>query len=135
MLNRIAIVGRLTRDPETRTTNTGKTFVNFSVAVNKTFKGKEGEPDADFFNCKAWGKTAEYVGNYLTKGRMVSVDGRMESRRYEKDGESKLFWEINADNVHALDRPRDDAPQETSRRTQSAPASNSSDEYDPFADE
>lgn len=142
-MNRVCLIGRLTRDPELRTTTNGKNFVNFSIAVNKRFKPQDaGSPDADFFNIKAWDKTAEYVTNYLSKGRLVSVDGRMESRKYvDKDGNNREIWEVIAEQVQGLDRPRDDAgggggggaPAGVSSRADAAvPAA---DEYDPFADE
>jgi len=142
MLNRIALVGRLTRDPELRTTSTGKNFVNFSIAVTKRIKPSDpNERDADFFNIKAWGQTADYVNNYLTKGRLVSVDGRMESRRYtDKDGNNREIWEVVADNVAGLDRPRDDAGSGGGSASGSGGgggrvAEPADDEYDPFADE
>lgn len=148
-MNRICIVGRLTRDPESRVTSTGKTYATFSVAVNKKFKPQDSnERDADFFNVKVWDKTADYVTNYLAKGRLVSVDGRIESRRYtDQQGVQKEIWEISADNVNGLDRPRDDAAggapaasggynqggaPSASRTPRTAPAET---EYDPFADE
>lgn len=132
MLNRITICGRLTRDPELRTTSTGKDVVEFSIAVNKRIKPADGA-DADFFRVKAWGQTASYVGEYIGRGRLVSVDGRLESRKYtDKDGNSREIVEIVADNVNALDRPREDAePRQESRgKAKSAP-----DPYDPFEDE
>ena len=144
-MNRIAIVGRLTRDPEVRTTSTGKNYATFSVAVNKRIKPQDpNERDADFFNVKVWGNTADYVGNYLTKGRLVSVDGRMESRKYtDQQGVQREIWEVVADNVNGLDRPKDDSGSAPAGE-RSAPAPRSgggggaapaADEYDPFADE
>jgi single-strand DNA-binding protein len=137
MLNRITLVGRLTRDPENRTTTTGKNFATFSIAVTKRIKPSDpNERDADFFNVKVWGQTADYVGSYLTKGRLVSVDGRMESRRYtDKEGNNREIWEVVADNVTGLDRPRDDAGSgggET--RAPSRVSEPAEDEYDPFSD-
>jgi single-strand DNA-binding protein len=146
-MNRIVLVGRLTRDPELRTTTTGKNFVNFSIAVNKRIKPTNpDERDADFFNIKVWDKTADYVSNYLGKGRLVSVEGRMESRKYtDKEGVNREIWEVVADQVNGLDRPRDDAPGAQpaasggSRSNYSAPARTSAppaeSEYDPFADD
>jgi single-strand DNA-binding protein len=110
MINRVVLTGRLTRDPEMRTTTTGKNVVEFSVAVTKRFKPQDGSPDADFFRVKAWGQTADYVANYLTRGRLVAIDGRLEQRRYQaNDGQNREIIEIVADNVQGLDRPRDDA--------------------------
>ena len=132
MLNRITICGRLTRDPELRTTSTGKDVVEFSIAVNKRIKPADG-PDADFFRVKAWGQTASYVGEYIGRGRLVSVDGRLESRKYtDKEGNAREIVEIVADNVNALDRPREDAePRQESRGT----AKPAPEPYNPFEDE
>ena len=134
MVNRVVIVGRLTRDPEMRTTSTGKAVVEISVAVTKKFKPQDGSPDADFFNVSAWDKTAEYISQYLTKGRLIAVDGRLQSRKYTaKDGTEREVVEIVADSVQSLDRPKDDAPiAATSSPRAKAQAI---DEYDPFADE
>ena len=82
MINRVVLVGRLTRDPELRSTSTGKQVCDFSIAVQKKFKPQDGSPDADFFRVSAWEKTAEFVANYLTKGRLVAVDGRLQSRKF-----------------------------------------------------
>lgn len=140
MINRVVLVGRLTRDPELRTTTTGKSVCDFSIAVTKRIKPQDGSPDADFFRVNAWGQTAEYVSNYLHKGRLVAVDGRLQSRKYTaNDGTNREVVEIVADNVQGLDRPRDDAAggeggggRPTAGATASVP---SADEYDPFADE
>lgn len=132
MLNRITICGRLTRDPELRTTSTGKDVVEFSIAVNKRIKPADGA-DADFFRVKAWGQTASYVGEYIGRGRLVSVDGRLESRKYtDKDGNNREIVEIVADNVNALDRPKEDAEPRQEPRGKAKPAP---DAYNPFEDE
>ncbi|MBV6457416.1 MAG: Single-stranded DNA-binding protein [Fimbriimonadaceae bacterium] len=136
MINRVVLVGRLTRDPELRSTNTGKSVVSFSIAVTKRIKPSDGSPDADFFRVSAWEKTAEYVSNYLTKGRLVAVDGRLQSRKYTgSDGVEREVVEIVADNVQGLDRPKDDAGMDNTRVAVAAGAVPSEDEYDPFADE
>jgi single-strand DNA-binding protein len=78
-LNRAILIGRLTRDPEFRTTTNGKNYATFGIAVDKRVKPQnDNEPTADFFNIKCWGQTAEFAKNYLAKGRLVSVDGRIE---------------------------------------------------------
>lgn len=131
-LNRITLVGRLTRDPELRTTSTGKDVVEFSIAVNKRIKPADGA-DADFFRVKAWGQTASYVGEYIGRGRLVSVDGRLESRKYtDKEGNSREIVEIVADHVNALDRPRDDAEPRQESKGKARPAP---EEYNPWEDE
>lgn len=128
-MNRVCLIGRLTRDPELRTTGTGKSVVTFSIAVTKKIKPTDGSPDADFFTVSAWGQQAEYVSNYLTKGRLVSVDGRLQSRKYTaSDGNNREVVEVVADNVQGLDRPKDGDVKPAA--SASAPME---DEYDPFA--
>lgn len=140
-MNLVAIIGRLTRDPEKRVIPSGTSVVEFSVAVDKTFGKKEGEPDAYFFRVKAWGKTADFVANYLTKGRLVAVSGRLEQRKYQaSDGTNREVIEIVAENVQGLDRPRDDAGgggggYSGGRAPETGGAASSPDDYDPFADE
>ena len=140
MVNRVVLIGRLVRDPELRTTTNGKSVVSFSIAVNKRIKPQDpSEPDAHFFRIQAWGQTAEYVSNYLAKGRLVVVDGRLEQRSWtDSQGQKRDSVEVVADSVSGLDRPRDD--QGGGGAPASAPAGRPSaapspDEYDPFADE
>jgi len=128
-LNRVIMIGRLTKDPELKQTNSGKDVVSFSIAVDKRVKPTDGSPSADFFNIKAWDKVASFVGNYLGKGRLVAVDGRLEIRKYtDQVGNNREITEIVADNVQGLDRPREDAP---APRQAAAPVE---DEYDIFGD-
>jgi single-strand DNA-binding protein len=141
-MNRVVLIGRLTRDPELRTTTTGKNVVEFSIAVNKRIKPQDGSPDADFFRCKAWGQTADFVANYLTKGRLCAVDGRLEQRRFQgSDGQNREIIEVVAENVQGLDRPRDDAgggggtPAAAGVAVTAGGPAPAPDEYDPFADE
>lgn len=94
-MNRAEIVGNLTRDPEVRFTS-GTTQIavcRFSVAVKRVSR-KEGQPEADFLNCVAFGKTAETIGNYFTKGRKIAVYGRIQSGSYVKDDEKRYYTEI-----------------------------------------
>lgn len=147
MINRVVLVGRLTRDPEMRTTTTGKSVASFSIAVDKRFKGGDDGQTADFFRCSCWEKTAEFVANYLTKGRLVAVDGRLSSRKYtDKDGNSREVIEVVAENVQGLDRPRDEAggngggggapaTAAVSAGGGSGGSAPAEDEYDPFADD
>ena len=138
MINRVVLVGRLTRDPELRTTTTGKSVCDFSIAVQKKIKPQDGSPDADFFRVNAWEKTAEFVANYLNKGRLVAVDGRLQSRKYTaSDGTNREVVEVVAESVQGLDRPKDDAGAGASAPAAVgvAAVAPSADEYDPFADE
>jgi single-strand DNA-binding protein len=142
-LNRVVLIGRLTRDPEIRTTQTGKQVADFSLAVDKRIKPTDGSATADFFRVSAWGNTADFVANYLGKGRLVAVEGRLQSRSFtDRDGNKREVVEIVADNVQGLDRPRDDQGggsgggggyQRQTAAVASEPAP-SADDYDPFAD-
>lgn len=126
-MNLIAITGRLVADPEARQVG-GKTVANLRIAVDRRFKGKDG-PSADFFRVEVWGQAADYCEKYLGKGRLVAATGRMECRQYtDAAGNKRESWELKADSVEGLDRPRDDAE----RPVADHPAS---DDYDPFQDE
>ncbi len=136
MVNRVVLIGRLTRDPELRMTTSGKKVCEFSIAVQKRMKPMDGSPDADFFRVIAWEKTAEFLTNYVGKGRLVAVDGRLQSRKYTAaDGTNREITEIVSDTVQPLDRPREDQPRDTVEAgAVSGDAAPSVDEYDPFAD-
>ncbi len=108
MLNRIVLIGRLTRDPEMRYTPQGVPVASFSLAVDRPFANQQGERDTDFIDCVAWRKLGETVGNHLTKGRLVAVEGRLQVRSYEaQDGSKRRAAEVVCDAVRFLDRPRD----------------------------
>ena len=106
MLNRVCIVGRLTRDPGLKYTGNGIAVVSFTIAVDREFKNQSGEKETDFLPVTAWRQTAEFVSEYVKKGRLVSVDGRLQSRRYEKDGETRTAYDVVADSVQVLDKTR-----------------------------
>ena len=111
MLNRIILMGRLTRDPELRHTQTGTPVASFSLAVDRDFKDKStGERTTDFIDVVAWRSTAEFVSKYFTKGRMAVVEGRLQIRDWtDKDGGKRRSAEIVADNVYFGDSKRDGA--------------------------
>lgn len=101
MLNIIAIMGRLVRDPEMRQTTTGKNVTSFRVAVDRGSKDANGQNQADFFDVVAWSKTAEFVCKYFQKGSLIAIDGRLQSRNYQdKSGNNRTAIEIVASNVH-----------------------------------
>ena len=103
MINRVVLVGRLTKDPVLRKTANGASVVSFTVACTRRFK-QEGQPDADFINTVAWNKTADIVSQYTHKGSRVGVEGRIQTRSYDdKDGKSIYVTEVVADNVRFLD--------------------------------
>lgn len=108
MLNRIVLIGRLTRDPELRYTPQGVPVASFAIAVDRPFTNQQGQREADFIDCVAWRKLGETVGNHLTKGRLIAVEGRLQIRNYEAtDGTKRRVAEVIADSVRFLDRPRD----------------------------
>lgn len=102
MLNNITIMGRLTRDPELKTTPSGASVTSFTLAVERDFEVKEtGERETDFFDCVAWRSTAEFVARYFTKGRMAVVCGSIQTRKYtDKDGNNRRATEIKAKKVY-----------------------------------
>lgn len=103
-MNRTILVGRLTRDPEFRTTPSGVSVATFTLAVNRTFKNAQGEREADFINCVVFRKQAENVDKYVSKGSQVGVDGRLQSRSYEnKEGNRVFVTEVVCDNVQFLE--------------------------------
>ncbi len=109
MLNRIVLIGRLTRDPESQYTPNGIALAKFSIAVDRPTKNAEtGERETDFINIVAWRRTAEFVTQYITKGRLVAVEGRLQMRSWvAQDGTKRVAAEIVADNVQGLDRAKD----------------------------
>lgn len=101
MLNKIFLMGRLTRDPELRRTQSGTPVTSFSLAVDRDFKGQNGEKETDFIDVIAWRATAEFVSKYFTKGRMAVVEGRLQIRDYtDRDGNKRRVAEVVADNVY-----------------------------------
>lgn len=162
MLNRIVLIGRLTKDPESQYTPNGIALAKFRIAVDRPTKNPEtGERETDFIDVVAWRRTAEFVTQYMTKGRLVAVDGRLQIRSWvAQDGSKRYATEVVADNVEGLDRPREGeagagmtpsaesareyAPPSTSAeapaaaktaRTAAPPPEDDLDEIDPFADE
>ena len=113
MLNRIIIMGRLTRDPELRRTQNGTAVTSFSLAVDRDFKNKEtGETGVDFIDCVAWRSTTEFVNNYFTKGRMAVVEGKLQIRPWkDRDGNNRRSAEVIVDNIYFGDSKRDGASQ------------------------
>ena len=103
-MNKAILIGRLTRDPELRTTPTGRNVCQFSVAVNRTFTNANGEREADFINCVVWDKQAENLSKYQKKGNQSAVEGRIQTRNYDdKDGKRVYVTEILATNISFLD--------------------------------
>ena len=103
-MNKAILIGRLTRDPELRTTPTGRNVCQFSVAVSRTFTNANGEREADFINCVVWDKQAENLVKYQKRGNQIAVEGRIQTRNYDdKDGKKVYVTEILASNISFLD--------------------------------
>ena len=109
-MNHIVLIGRLTRDPELRYTPNGTAVTNFDLAVERPTANHQGEREADFIRIIAWQKQAELCANYLKKGRLVAVEGRLQIRNYEtQDGQKRRVAEVVANFVQFLDKGRDDS--------------------------
>lgn len=108
MLNVIVVMGRLVRDPELRRTNSGTAVTSFTLAVDRDFKGQDGERETDFIDVVAWKATAEMAAKFFTKGRMAAVKGRLQLRDWtDKNGVKRRVAEIIADTVFFADRRPD----------------------------
>ena len=103
-MNKVCLIGRLTRDPELRYTSNNKAVASFTLAVNRQFTNQSGEREADFINCVVWDKQAENLAKYHKKGNQIAVDGRIQTRNYDdKDGKKVYVTEILASNISFLD--------------------------------
>ncbi|KRL74526.1 single-stranded DNA-binding protein [Ligilactobacillus saerimneri] len=108
MINRVVLTGRLTRDPELKFTNSGVAVATFTVAVDRQYRNQAGEREADFINCVIWRKSAENLVNYTHKGRLVGVDGRLQTRNYEnQQGQRVYVTEVVVDSFSLLDSRND----------------------------
>lgn len=132
MLNRVILIGRLTKDPELRYTPAGVAVTQFTLAVDRQFSNQQGEREADFINIVTWRQLAETCANYLSKGRLTAVEGRIQTRHYDNnEGRRVYVTEVIADNVRFLESAgsnRNDNSNQYSRNQ--SPVSN-----DPFVDD
>ena len=120
-MNKAILVGRLTKDPELRTTPSGVSVCRFTVAVNRRFKNAEGNYDADFINCVAWRQQAEFLARFFAKGRMVGLVGSIQTGSYEKDGQRVFTTEVVADEISFVDSKSDTAGTQPTGGTQTQP--------------
>lgn len=112
------LVGRLTKDPEMKYTQSGIAVTRFTLAVNRPFKNQQGENEADFISCVAWRKQAENVANYLNKGSLVGLDGRIQTSSFDgQDGKRVFMTEVVADSVQFLE-PKGSGQQQTQQQNQ-----------------
>lgn len=140
MINRVVLVGRLTRDPELRYTANGAAVASFTVAVNRTFTNSQGEREADFINCTIWQKAAENFAKFTSKGSLVGIDGRIQTRNYEnKQGNRVYVTEVVVDNFSLLESRNTNSSNNAHDNSNQAPSYNQSNNSnnnmsDPFAD-
>ena len=134
-MNKAIIIGRLTRDPEMRTTTSGTNSTSFTVAVSRNYANANGERETDFINCVAWRKQAENIAKYCTKGSQVAVEGRIQTRSYDaQDGTKRYVTEIIADNVTFLGGKGSNVPSEDNYVGGSSSVDTTDISEDPFKD-
>lgn len=110
MINNVSLTGRITKDLIPRSTKNGKTVIGFTLAVDRRFKGQNGERQADFIQVQAWGKTAEILCQYAGKRSLIGVEGRIQTRNYENNqGQRVYVTEVVAENVSFLDSKKDNS--------------------------
>ena len=108
MINRVLLVGRITRDPELRKTNTGLSTVSFTLACNRRFSNNQGGQDADFINCVAWRHSADFMNNYVKKGSLLGIEGRIQTRNYKDQTDKTVYvTEVVCDSVQILESKKD----------------------------
>lgn len=111
-MNKVILIGRLTRDPEVRVLSTGTAVANFSLAINRNFRNKEGNIDADFINITVYGRQVDVVQKYTSKGSQIGVEGRIQTRTYDaQDGTKRYATDVIAENIELLGSRKDNAGQ------------------------
>ena len=133
-MNVVCITGRMTREPEVRYSQSGTAFASFTLAVDRRFK-REGEPSADFPNCTAFGKTAEFLEKYFSKGMKAEVVGRIQTRSYDGKNGKVYVTEIVAEQVNFAESKRDSAPKTNTAKPQNDPLDGFMDIPDEIGDE
>lgn len=108
MINKVILVGRITKDPELRKTSSGISTVGFTLACNRRFSNSQGGQDADFINCVAWRQSADFMANYVKKGSLLGVEGRIQTRNYKDQSDRTVYvTEVVCDSVQILESKRD----------------------------
>ncbi len=113
-MNKVFLIGRVTKDTELKTTTSGKSVTSFTLAVNRDYKNADGSYDADFINCVAYGQQAETISKYVRKGDKFSVVGKMQTRNYEKNGSKVYVTEVIVDGFEFLESKKDKPAEPTS---------------------
>lgn len=124
-MNKVILIGRLTRDPELRYTGSNTPVATFSLAVNRPFTNQSGEREADFINCVVWRKLAETVKNYLSQGSQVAVEGRIQTRNYDdQNGQKRYVTEVIVENIDFVGSRRENAQGQASQSAPAMPSAN-----------
>lgn len=135
MLNVVAIMGRMVKDPELKTTNSGKSVCSFRIANDSGYKDASGQSQTNWLDVTAWGKTAEFVCKYFPKGALIAIDGRLQSRNYQdKSGNNRNAVEVVVSNVSFAGNKEPAQSQNVANRAVSAPVA-ANNEYEPIEDD
>ena len=130
-MNKVFLIGRLTRDPELRYTGNNTAVASFALAVQRNFANQQGEREADFFNITVWRKQAENVKNYLTQGSQVAIEGRLQTRSYDDaNGQKRYVTEVVAEEAYFADSKRDGADSSSFENTFGSSIASSSPEFE-----
>jgi single-strand DNA-binding protein len=126
MLNKVILIGRMTKDPDMRTTQSGVPVTRFTLAVDRRFKNQNGERQADFISCQAWRQTAEFIAKYFQKGSKLAVVGSIQTGSYEKNGQTIYTTDVVVDEAYFVESRQQQSPEAAERRAiqnEPAPAS------------
>ena len=115
-MNQVILIGRLTRDPDSRLLDSGISLCRFNLAVDRKFKNAGGERESDFISCVAWRQTAEFIAKHFAKGSKMALSGTIQTRSYDKDGEKRYATEVITDSVEFVEKRGDHAPDTGSSR-------------------
>lgn len=129
MINRVVLVGRITKDPELKSTQSNINFVNFTLAVNRQFTDQSGERQADFIQCIVWRRQADNLARFIKKGALLGVEGRIQTGKYEVDGITRYTTDVVCDSVQFLEN-KGDSSSSSNDRTESTYTDNSHNEKD-----
>ncbi|MCP8968935.1 single-stranded DNA-binding protein [Ectobacillus ponti] len=111
MINRVALTGRLTRDAQLAHTSSGRAYTRLTIAVDRVYRGRDGERETDFISCTLWGRTAEAMSQYCQRGRLIAVTGQIRTSRYEKEGKRVYQTDVLIESIAFLDRRRQTEPE------------------------
>jgi len=137
MINSVVLVGRLTKDPSVQFTQGGNgvAYVNFTLAVNRTFTNSKGEREADFISCQLWKKAAENLGKYATKGSLIGIDGRIQTSSYENNQGQRIYrTDVISDHFSLLESRQEAESRHQQRDSNNKPSTSNNTDGDPFAD-